>query len=123
MTYTEFMEELQKYYGLYPQDSYIPKYLLGYLQRDIDENKLDRLFRFVTYHHPHRFGAPGIAEIEKSISEALYKKRGEDVHKIEMYTTVEIERPNTAEEDELIQRLCNEKGLSKAFRKEIKNKE
>ena len=122
MTYTQFMDELQKYYGLYPENSYIPKYVVGFLQRDIDESKLDRLFRFVTYHHPYRFGAPGIAEIEKSISDALYKKRGEDVHKIEMYTTEEIERPNTSEEDKQIHQLFNKKGLSKAFEKEIKNK-
>ncbi len=102
MTYNQFMEEIQTYYRIYPKDSKVGNYVQGYLARDIDEAKLDRLFRFVTYHHPHRFGAPGIAEIEKSISEALYKKKGEDVHKISFYTTQEKERPNTPEEDEEI---------------------
>ncbi len=99
MNYNQFMEEIQIYYDIYPKGSKVGNYVQGYLERDIDETKLDRLFRFVTYHHPFRFGAPGIAEIEKSISEALYKKKGEDVHKVSFYTTQEKERPNTPEED------------------------
>ncbi len=112
MNYNQFMEEIQTYYGPYLGTSKVGNYVLGYLQRDIDETKLDRLFRFVTYHHPFRFGAPGIAEIEKSISEALYKKKGADVHKISFYTTQERERPNTPEEDvqigALLQQLNDE---------------
>jgi len=111
------MEELQTYYGLYPDESQVPNYVLGYLQRDIDETKLDRLFRFVTYYHPHRFGAPGIAEIEKSISDALYRKKGEDVHSIG-FTPQDIERPNTQEEDEAISNLMKQ-GLSKTFKEYV----
>ncbi len=112
MNYNQFMEEIQIYYGTYPKGSKVGNYVQGYLERDIDETKLDRLFRFVTYNHPFHFGAPGIVEIEKSISEALYKKKGEDVHKISFYTTQEKERPNTQKEAEqiklLLQRLNNE---------------
>ena len=111
MNYNQFMEEIQTYYGTYPKDSKVGNYVQGYLERDIDETKLDRLFRFITYNHPHRFGAPGVAEIEKSISEALYKKKGEDVHKISFYIQ-EKERPNTPEEDvqlgALLQQLNDE---------------
>ena len=121
MTYDIFMEEIQKYYGIYPEGSKIPQYVLGYLQRDIDETKLDRLFRFVTYHHPHRFGAPGIAEIEKSISEALYKKKGEDVHSSN-FRPYDSERPNTQEEDMKISKMMGEHGLSDAFNKHVGNK-
>lgn len=120
MNYNQFMEELQKYYGLYPENSKIPQYVKGYLQRDIDETKLDRLFRFVTYHHSHRFGAPGIAEIEKSISEALYKKKGEDVHSTS-FTPHDIGRSNTPEEDMAIQQLMNKEGLFNSFKEKIRN--
>ena len=115
MNYNQFMEEIQTYYGTYPEGSKVGNYVLGYLERDIDESKLDRLFRFVTYHHAVRFGAPGISDIEKSINEALYKKKGEDVHKLGFHTTEEKERPNTPEEDEkmslLFQGLKGEYGL------------
>ena len=121
MTYDIFMEEIQKYYGIYPEGSKIPQYVLGYLQRDIDELKLDRLFRFVTYHHPHRFGAPGIAEIEKSISEALYKKKGEDVHAINDYTTmeeIEILTPEEMKEgEELLKAAGGLSGMMKDLTK------
>ena len=119
MQYDDFMKEIQLYYGLYPEKSAVPSYVLGYLQRDIDELKLDRLFRFVTYHHPHRFGAPGIAEIEKSISEALYKHKGEDVHSAN-FTPKDNERPNTLEEDIKIGKLM--KNLRKDFDKRVEDK-
>lgn len=93
------MVEVQYYYGGYPENSKVGDYVMKYLQRDIDERKLDRLFRFVTYNHAVRFGAPGISDIEKAINEALYKKKGEDVHKVGFYSTEEKERPNTVEED------------------------
>lgn len=122
MKYTDFMHELQNYYGLYPEGSQVPNYVLGYLQRDIDETKLDRLFRFVTYSHPHRFGAPGIAEIEKSISDAIYKKKGDDVHSSN-FRPYESERPNTQKEDIAIGELMKKHGLSDALRKHMKSRQ
>jgi len=83
------MDRIQDYYGGYKEGSKVAGYVYSYLQRDIDEGKLDRLFRFLTYYHPYRFGAPGIAELEKSISDALYRKKGEDVHIVKNYTTIE----------------------------------
>jgi len=114
------MQEIQKYYGGYKENSAVPQYVFSYLQRDINESKLDRLFRFVTYHHSHRFGAPGIAEIEKSISEALYRKKGEDVHSSN-FTPHDTERPNTQEEDKQVAELFKQ-GLSEAFKKQVENK-
>ena len=110
MEYTDFMHEIQTYYGLYGEGSKVPNYVLGYLRRDIDEGKLERLFRYVTYNHAVRFGAPGISDIEKAINEALYKKKGEDVHKLGFYTTEEKERPNTPEEDEEMVKLWKSYG-------------
>lgn len=82
MTYQEFMELAQRYYGPYPENGEVSKFVMAYLRRDIDETKLDRLFRLVTYSHGHRFGPPGIADIEKAITEAIRSGRGTDVHKI-----------------------------------------
>ena len=115
------MDRIQDYYGGYQEGSRVGGYVLGYLKRDIDETKLDRLFRFVTYHHPHRFGAPGIAEIEKSISEALYKKKGEDVHAIHDYTTmeeIEILTPEEMKEgEELLEAAGGLSGMMKDLTK------
>ena len=119
MNYKEFMDRIQDYYGGYKEGSKVGGYVVSYLKRDIDELKLDRLFRFVTYHHPHRFGAPGIAEIEKSISEALYKKKGEDVHSSN-FKPHDTERPNTLEEDIEMGKLM--KDLRKTFDEQVKNK-
>lgn len=123
MNYKEFMNRIQDYYGGYQEGSKVGGYIVSYLKRDIDETKLDRLFRFVTYHHPHRFGAPGIAELEKSISEALYKKRGEDVHKVSHSTTMENADPLTDEEmQEGAELLEASGGLSGMMKDLVKDK-
>jgi hypothetical protein len=104
------MNQLQDLYGAYPEESRIPDYVMAYLKRDIDEKKLTRLFRFITYSHPVRFGPPGIAAIEKSINDALYRKKGEDVHKNQVFTTGEEMDFGSEEEYQEGVKLLKEKG-------------
>ena len=98
MTYSDFASIIQNYYGPYSKGSKVGDYVMSYLQRDIDESKLDKLFRYITYSHPYKFGPPGISEIETAIYEALKKHKGDDVHKIKDFTTSEKIEPESAEE-------------------------
>lgn len=81
MTYDEFLKEVQEYYGPYPLDPKIGSYVKAYLKRDINQDSLETLRRYVFYSHPHRMGPPGIAAIEKANREALYNHKGSDTHK------------------------------------------
>ena len=123
MTYKEFIDKIQEYYGSYPKESKIGGYVLSYLKRDIDEEKLDRLFRYLTYAFPHRFGSPGIADIEKAITEAIKNHKGEDVHKIKTFTTSEEEYTIDDKEYEEGKKLLEEAGgLSGIFNGIIQEK-
>lgn len=81
MKYAEFMVRLQEYYGPYDGAQKVASFVRRYIERDIAEDKLGQLFRYVTYSHPPRFGPPGISDIEKAIDQARYRGKGADVHK------------------------------------------
>jgi hypothetical protein len=126
------MSRLQDYYGPYPsrQDasgnavpSKVPSYVLAYLKRDIDPEKLDQLFRFITYYHPARFGPPGISDIEKAINQARYDGKGSDVHKGPPAYQPPIEDMPTDEEKREADRMIAEAGgLQNLFRKMVHEK-
>ena len=123
MTYKTFMEKIQEYYGGYPENSIVQRYVMGYLKRDIDEKKLSRLFRFLTYNHAVRFGAPSISDIEKSIYEALRNKKGEDPHKTIDNNTMEDLTPVTEKEYEEGNKLLEDAGgLTAIFKKTLEGK-
>jgi hypothetical protein len=119
LTYKELTEKIQDYYGSYPEGSKIGNYVMSYLKRDIDESKLDKLFRYVTYFYPHRFGPPGIADIEKAINESIYKHKGDDVHKIKKYTTSELETITEEERKEADKLIEQAGGLTDMFGKVV----
>ena len=120
MNYKSFLTELQNYYGPYPENSKLPNYIFTYLKRDIEEKRLPLLFRYVQYSHSHRFGAPGISDIEKSIYDAIRNNKGIDVHKNKNPETKIKEKELT--KDELIEgeKLLKELGgLTGIFKKVI----
>lgn len=81
MTNAEFFEAIQDYYGNYQGDGKLLSYVKAYIKRDIDEEKLKTLFRFITYSHPVNYGPPDIAAIEGAIIWGLKYQKGADVHK------------------------------------------
>ena len=127
MKYQEFMNRLQDYYGPYqsrgnnakgePIPTKVPSYVLAYLKRDIAEDKLDQLFRYVTYYHPVRFGPPGISDIEKAAEQARYKGKGSDVHKgPPEYKPPAAEMPTPEEKAEADRLIQESGGLQKMFK-------
>jgi len=118
LNYQEFMKELQLYYGGYEQGSRIPTYVMAYLKHDIDEEKLNTLFRYITYYHPVRYKAPGISDIEKAIYEAIRNNKGSDVHKIEI-TKIELEEL-TEKEKQMNEEFLRNGGLMGLVRGKLK---
>lgn len=95
MTYQQFMDTIQSYYGGYPKDSKVPSYVMSYLTRHIREDKLKRLFQFITFSHAVRFGAPDISDFEKAIYQAARSGQVDDVHKTLKVNTKENIQPLT----------------------------
>mgnify|MGYP006300359549 CR=1 FL=1 len=133
MTYEQFMQRLQDYYGPYPGKgkdqkgkdipSKVPDYVIAYLRRDVDEQKLERLFRYITYSHPARFGPPGISDIEKAIEQARYKGKGEDVHRgAEPYQMPEVDIPTPEEQREAERMIQEAGGLRNMFRNMVRER-
>jgi len=126
------MSRLQDYYGPYPnrQDqngnivaSKVPSYVLAYLKRDINPDKLEQLFRYVTYYHPARFGPPGISDIEKAINQARYDGKGSDVHNgPPAYKPPVDEMPTKEEQQEANRMIEKAGGLQNLFRKMVYEK-
>ena len=81
MTYPEFLDKIQDYFGSYPDNPNVGGFVMAYLRRDIDASRLPKLFRYLTYSHPTNYGAPDIAAIEHAIKWARENDKGSDVHK------------------------------------------
>lgn len=81
MTFLDFLAQCQELYGAYPEDSKLGDFVMAYLRRDIDPNRLPKLFRYLTYSHPVNFGPPDIAAIENAIIWAMKNDKGSDVHR------------------------------------------
>jgi hypothetical protein len=81
LTYQDFMDHVQDYFGAYPEKSHVPDYVMAYLKRDIDEERLNVLFRYLSYSHPVNYGAPDIAAIESAVIWGLKNNKGSGVHK------------------------------------------
>lgn len=60
----EFAEKMQEYYGAYSEK--VVDHVLDYLERDVDDEALDRLYRETLYNHPRNFGPPDVAALEKA---------------------------------------------------------
>ena len=121
MKYKEFMEQIQNYYGGYPDGSKIHVYVMNYLKRNIQEDKLQRLFYFITFSHAVRYGAPDISDMEKAIYNALRSGKGEDVHQTRNNNTAE-ELPSREDIDyEAGKKMLDDAGgLTAIFKKGIK---
>jgi hypothetical protein len=85
LTYGTFLKQVQQYYGPYPSDekgrSTVFEWVMAYLRRDIDLEKLPKLIRYLTYSHPVNYGPPDIAAIERAIKWARENDKGSDVHR------------------------------------------
>lgn len=121
MSVNDFMERLQDYYGPYKEGTKVGAYVKKYIETEMDESKLPNLFKFITYSHGHRFGPPGISDIEEAIKEALKTGKGIDIHKTKIKEYEEKEIP--VEELEEGKRLLEEAGgLGGLFKKAIGDK-
>ena len=87
LDYKTFITKIQEYYGYYPAPKEestpgIGDFVMAYLKRDIDEEKLNTLYRYLTYSHPVNYGPPDIAAIENAVIWALKNNKGADVHQV-----------------------------------------
>lgn len=138
MQYTDFMLRIQEYYGPYVQrnskgeiardkeqnaiPTKVKDFVFAYIKKEINENSLDRLFRFIAYSHPVNYGPPDIAAIEKAINEGIKNNKGSDVHKIPEYTTGEINPRDKEEYNEEAAEQYSKGELMNGFKKILKEK-
>lgn len=80
ITPEQFISMIESYYGKYKSDS-SREFVLNYIINEIKPERLFDLFRYVSYVHRLRDGAPGISDIEYSNKLAIENNRGYNAKK------------------------------------------
>jgi hypothetical protein len=62
----QFIASLKEYFGE-PKNPSILKWIIAYLKKDVDVNRLKELFRYVLHTHSSKYGFPSIKELEDAI--------------------------------------------------------
>jgi hypothetical protein len=75
MNKKQFFAALVEYYGEPKRDG-VTKWLIGYLDRNVDLDRLALLFDMITRTHSEKFGFPSIKEIEDAIRYGQEQKEG-----------------------------------------------
>jgi hypothetical protein len=101
VTIEQFFEQIQDYYGNYPEN--VLKHVAAYVRAEYKPGQLKALKKYAQRHHPIRYGPPDISDLSK----AWYFRRQDQARE---YSDAPppIEDPRTPEDKEKVEKLLGD---------------
>ena len=124
MTINQFIDQVEGYYGVYPEKMHRVKVMTEAYLKDFKEEKFPELLKLVCMHHAFNYGPPDISAIEKAYEHAQKNGKCGDLKKIKATNYILDDVP-TAEELQNQKKLMESgefKGMMDQFNEKIRAK-